>query len=40
MLVWRRYIKTLNYYEYKEYKWLLLFGIIPLFISIHKGSKT
>lgn len=39
MLVWKTYIKILNGFEYKAYKWLLLFGIIPLFVSIHKGTK-
>lgn len=39
MLVWRSYIKITNNFDYKVYKWLLLFGFIPLFVSIDKRSR-
>lgn len=39
MLVWRSYIKITNGFDYKVYKWLLLFGFIPLFVSIDKRSR-
>ena len=39
MLVWRSYIKIVNIFDYKVYKWLLLFGFIPLFVSIDKRSR-
>lgn len=39
MFVWKKYMKTKTIYgiveSEKEYKILLLFGIIPLFISIN-----
>jgi hypothetical protein len=39
MLVRRSYIKIVNNFDYKVYKWLLLFGFIPLFVSIDKHSR-
>ena len=39
MIVWRRYIVTKYKFgvvdRQKEYKWLLLFGFLPLFVSIN-----
>lgn len=38
MLVWRTYTKTRTCYgvvdRERTYKWLLLFGFIPLFVAI------
>lgn len=43
MIVWRTYTK--NKYSYgtvksrKHYKWLMLFGFIPLYVSIVKEGE-
>ena len=40
MIVWRSYIKIVDSFNYKVYRWLLLFGFIPLFVSVNKRSKS